>query len=115
VLWTLKEYATEECRPLLQAAFAQPTSDEVGKVRADWGKTKEDRVIAAWGLGKMGDKAAISFLVQMLDDPDVRHSHGFSPGVSLRAAQALSDIFGWDFVWHRDSMERVRCRVQERS
>lgn len=57
LVWALKDYATEECRPYLEEWFRERYS-------------KSDRVIAAWGLGKLGDKTAIAYLIHMLDDPD---------------------------------------------
>ena len=44
LVWTLKEYACEECREYLSRVFERPAEDE-GDL--------EDRVIAAWGLGKL--------------------------------------------------------------
>ncbi len=98
ILWALKEFAEESCRPFLVATFHNAASE------------KEHRVIAAWGLAKLGDRTAIEYLVQMLDDPDIHHNRGFAPGVSLRAAQALCDVHGWPFEWHKDWVEKTRER-----
>jgi hypothetical protein len=37
------------------------------------------RVLAAWGLGKLGDEGAIQYLAKMLDDPEVRTPMSFDP------------------------------------
>jgi HEAT repeat protein len=82
--WALKDYSTEECRPYLKKWFENEESQST-------------RVIAAWGLGKLGHKKAIAFLIRMLDDPDVKGPNFSNPGQSLRAAQALCDIHDWPF------------------
>jgi len=62
---------------------------------------KQERVIAAWGLGKLGDKEAIAYLGNVLYDPE-KHGRKLSyghwvtywdPGEALGAAQALVDLF----------------------
>ena len=67
-------------------------------------------MIAAWGLGKLGDDAAIRYLAEMLDDPDVRTPTLFLPGESFRAAQALCDIHGLPFRWDRSWVAKTRNR-----
>ena len=50
-----------------------------------------DRIAAAWGLARQNQQEAISYLVHKLDELD-------EDGPTLearRAAQALSDVFGW--------------------
>jgi len=96
LLWALKDFAKESCRPFLAEAFENAGSD------------KEDRVVAAWGLAKLGDRAAAEYLAEMLEDPDVYHERGFEPGVSIRAAQALCSVYDWPFKWHKDSVEKTR-------
>ena len=101
--WALKDYATEECRPYLKRWFE------------DSGQDKETRVIAGWGLGKLGDKQAIGYLVAMLNDPD-RKGEGFSaPGESLRAAQALCDIHEWPFRWDKSYVAKTAARVRRQA
>lgn len=51
-----------------------------------------DRVRAAWGLGRQNHQQAIAYLVEKLDDDQIDSESG-------RAAQALSDLFGWEFEW----------------
>lgn len=97
--WALKGYATEECRPYLNRWFAGSGSD------------KQTRVIAAWGLGKLGDKQAMRYLIEMLDDPDRKGENFFAPGESLRAAQALSDIHDWPFEWDKSYVVKTAANV----
>jgi HEAT repeat protein len=99
--WALKDYATEECRPHLKRWFE------------DGGKDKQARVIAAWGLGKLGDKRSLAYLVQMLDDPDRRGENFYAPGDSIRAAQALCDIYAWTFEWNKSYVAKTAARVKE--
>lgn len=100
LVWALKDYATEECRPYLEAWFKNHDSES-------------DRVIAAWGLGKLGDKTAIAYLVRMLDDPDEYGPTYSDPGQSLRAAQALCDIYQWPFEWDKSYVAKTAARVSE--
>jgi hypothetical protein len=96
----LKDYATEECRPYLRKWFE------------DGNESKSTHVIAAWGLGKLGDKEAIAYLIRMLDDPNLRGPNFSEPGQSIRAAQALSDIYDWPFEWHESSVGTTKERAQ---
>lgn len=96
---TLTDYATEDCRPYLYK----------------WFKTEEDkstRVMAAWGLGKLGEQEAIAYLISMLDDPDREGPTFFEPGESLRAAQALCDIYQWPFEWNKTFVAKTMARVR---
>jgi HEAT repeat protein len=99
-LWALKDYPHPRFRPALERFF-----------RA--GRPKEERVLAAWGLGKLGDPEALRYLVAMLDDPEVETPTSFDPGYSLRAAQALCDIHGWPFRWDRRWVARTKRRWQQ--
>src|SRR5262249_17261290 len=96
-LWTFKDFPHPLCRPALERFF-----------QAD--RPKEVRVLAAWGLGKLGHEEAVRYLAAMLDDPEVRTPTSFDPGESLRAAQALCDIRGWPFLWDRDGVARTKRR-----
>ena len=96
----LTDYATEECRPYLKQWFKDDES-------------KSTRVIAAWGLGKLGDKEAIAYLIRMLDDPDRKGPTFFEPGESIRAAQALCDIYEWPFEWEKSYVAKTVARVKE--
>lgn len=94
----LSSYATEECRPHLKKWFDDTSLD------------KSTRIFAAWGLSKLGDQSAINYLIEMLDDPDEHGETFFTPGGSLRAAQAVCNIFGWPFEWHKSSVARTKER-----
>lgn len=98
LIWALKNYSTPECQPALQRVFGDASD-------------KEARVVAAWGLARLGDQAAYAFLKEMLYDPDQRGPNYFTPGVSLRAAQALCDVNGWPFEWNTAWVEKTRQRV----
>jgi hypothetical protein len=95
--WSLvvaaKEYGRPEFKRYLLRVFEDP------------GTKTTHRLIASWGLAKLGDKAASDYLACMLDDPVSR--------TALRAAQAISDINGWDFEWHADSVALVKRRRSE--
>lgn len=95
----LQSYATEECRPSLKKWFDDASLD------------KSTRIFAARGLGKLGDQAAMDYLIGMLDDPDERGENYSRPGQSLRAAQALCDIRGWPFEWDKSSVAKTKERV----
>jgi HEAT repeat protein len=78
LLWAAKDFPHPRFRPALERFFREGT--------------KEQRIIAAWGLGKMGDEEAICYLGEMLDDPDKETPTSYIHGESMRAAQALCDI-----------------------
>ena len=105
LIWRLAvaftSYATEECRPYLQRWFD------------DAAQKKSTRVIAAWGLGKLGDANAIAYLIAMLHDTDIRTTNSFEPGESIRAAQAVCDIHGWPFEWDRSYVGKTIALVEE--
>lgn len=95
----LASYATEECRPRLRKWFD------------DSSLKKSTKIFAAWGLGKLGDQVAIDYLIGMLDDPDEHGVTYFRLGESLRAAQAVCDIRGWEFEWHVSTVEKTKNRL----
>jgi hypothetical protein len=97
LLWALKDYGHPLCRPALERVFRD-------------GPATEERVIASWGLGKLGDDGAIRYLADLMDDPDISTPTSFAPGQSLRAAQALCDIHGWPFEWDRSWVTRTKRR-----
>jgi HEAT repeat protein len=97
----LKSYATEECRPYLQRWFE------------DTAQEKSTRVVAAWGLGKLGDQKAIEYVIAMLHDPDIHTPNSFEPGVSIRAAQAVCDINGWPFEWNKAYVAKTIAKVEK--
>jgi HEAT repeat protein len=74
------------------------------------------RTFALWGLAKLGSEQAIAALVVLLDDPDVSTRDGFTPGQSMRAAQALADVYRVDFNWGDEKeIEKIRNHVQKKS
>ena len=83
----LTRYGAPEARTFLKRRFNDPELD------------KFCRVHAAWGLGKLGDKEAMSYLAEMLYDPTVKNATGIYPGESLTVASAICDIKGWHFEW----------------
>jgi HEAT repeat protein len=99
--YMLTNYATEDCRPYLQKWFEDETLD------------KSTRVISAWGMGKLGDRRAIEYLIQMLDDPDRQGPNFFEPGESIRAAKALCDIHNWPFNWHKSYVAKTLAKVKK--
>lgn len=100
LLWALKDYGHPRCRPALRRLYREA-------------RHKGDRVIAAWGLTKLGDEQAIQYLVEMLDDPDTETPTSYDPGESIRAAQALCDIHGWPFEWDRSWVAKTKRRWEQ--
>ena len=98
--WALKDFATEDCRPYLR------------KWLDDAGQPKNERVVAAWGLGKLGDDRAIAYLIEMLREPVRRGEGFFEPVETLRATQALCDILGWPFEWNTAYMAEARAKIK---
>jgi len=128
VLWALKDYGHEDCRAVLVDVFRNPRGGETGRLPPEpeaglavesrplsaWRRTwesevaLENRLLAAWGLGKLGDPKAIEYLGQLLEGAGPGIDPDLALGQSLRAAQALCDLFGWPFQWHRDWVEKTR-------
>lgn len=94
LLWAFRRFGAEGARSFLRRWL----DDE----RADVG----DRVVAAWGLGTLGDERARCFLVEILYE-----EYGHKQPI-IRAAQALSDLYGWPFYWGRDAIDQARARVE---
>jgi hypothetical protein len=72
------------------------------------------RTFAMWGLAALGYDCAIGALVGLLDDLDVTtHTPTgttWTPGQSMRAAQALADVFELPFEWGDDaSFDTIRA------
>jgi len=101
--WAFKNYAKDEGRPFLQKVFNDKQSG------------KSEKVVAAWGLVKIGERSYYDYLLKMLYDPDIETSTSYSPGESIRAAQAICDINNWDFVWNKDFVDVVRGRLRNGS
>lgn len=95
ILFHLRRHATERARAYFEAVFAA----ELPEPPVPFDHRKEERVLAAWALMKLGpDDEAHAFLVSMLEDPpqDVYDAIGdvkaTDPGVAARAKQALVDL-----------------------
>ena len=83
---TLRNYGLAEGRPFLLRVFKDAKVDE------------GIRVIAAWGLAKLGNQQAYKYLKKLVYDSDQE----------LRAAQAICDIKEWRFEWNRDYVKTTR-------
>ncbi|MFO0740074.1 MAG: hypothetical protein U0270_29515 [Labilithrix sp.] len=95
ILFHLRKHASERAREYFEAVFAA----ELPESLPPFDNRKEERVLAAWGLMKLGpDDEAHAFLTSMLEDRplDVHDAIGevkaTDPGVSQRARQALIDL-----------------------
>lgn len=69
------------------------------------------KIMSAWGLAKLGERRAYEYLVSMLDDPEIITANSYDPGHSIRAAQAIADINGWEFEWDRDSVAAIKSQL----
>lgn len=101
------------------AGYGQPAARSFfEKIFQDSTRNRTDLVFAAWGLAKLGDRQAHAYLVTMLDDPpSTTHEDGVTvqdPGVSLRAAEALCEVHGWDCNTPPIDIENLVPRVKER-
>jgi hypothetical protein len=68
-----------------------------------------ERTFALWGLAALGYAEPIAALMKLLDDPDISTASSFTPGQSMRAAQALADVVGIPFEWGDDAeVEKTR-------
>lgn len=102
ILCAARNYARIEFKEYLLSVFE--TDDK-----------KSDTVMAAWGLAKVGSSKAYDYLISMLDDPErvikTETTTTFDPGESIRAAQAISEINGWEFEWGATSVESVKRKL----
>ena len=103
LVWALKNFGRAEAKPFLKKVFDDKQTET------------SDKVVAAWGLVKIGETKYYHYLVKMLDDPDIETPTSYSPGQSLRAAQAICDIHHWDFVWSADHVPVVKERLKNAS
>lgn len=96
LLWALRSFRLADSRPLYENAFK--TSRDL-----------DDKIVAAWGLGNLGDAEARDFLVETL------RTEARARGVrALRAAQALCDVLGWPFEWHMRYVKETLRRLEDR-
>ena len=102
ILCAAKNYARVEFEDYLLSVF-----------QSDCKKT--DKIMAAWGLAKLGSAEAYNYLISMLDDPEnvikSATTTTYDPGESIRAAQAISDVNGWEFEWGASSVVAVKKRL----
>ncbi len=102
ILCAARNYARIEFKDYLVAVFE--TDDK-----------KSNKIIAAWGLAKLGSAKGYDYLISMLDDPErvitTDTTTTYDPGEAIRAAQAISDINGWEFEWNTSSVDMVRKRL----
>ena len=85
---SLSRYDSPSVKPQLERAFRTHPEDR-------------HRVCAARGLGQQKNKEAIRYLVSKLDEPDIDSE-------SRRAAQALSEIYGWDIEWSPKAQQEAK-------
>lgn len=100
LIQSLGNFRSQRARPFLQRVFESPSD-------------QRDLVFAAWGLARLGDESAIRCLVELLDDPDEQGDSYFHPGESLRAAQALCDVYEWPFDWDKSYVQKTKDRVRD--
>jgi HEAT repeat protein len=91
---TLAVYATNACRPHLLRWFGDESQPHAVRLQA------------AWGLGKLGDRHAIDYLVDGLVE-------GGEAVDRFRCAQALSEINGWDWTWDLEHVAITAERVHK--
>ena len=94
LIQALAKYDSPLVAPPLQRVF-DSHSDE------------RDRVFAAWGLARQDHREAVDYLVAKLDEPD-------SSSESRRAAQALSDLYGWELEWTPETPQQAKELWQSR-
>lgn len=77
---------------------------------------KSNKIMAAWGLAKLGSTEAYDYLISMLDDPrtviKTATTTSHDPGESIRAAQAISDVNGWQFEWDASAVDEIKNRLE---
>jgi hypothetical protein len=103
LIWALKNYARPEGKPFLEKVFNDKQAET------------SEKVVAAWALVKTGDNKYYDYLLKMLDDPDIETPTSYTPGQSMRAAQAICDINNWDFIWNKDYVPVVKERLKNAS
>ena len=103
VLCAGTNYARNEFDAYMQAVFDSRNAK------------KTHKIMAAWGLAKLGHENAYRYLVSMLDDPETtiktESTITYDPGEATRAAQAICDIHGWDFEWNKAFVDVVKDRL----
>lgn len=107
----LRPYRSRDAVPYFQSILNDERED------IPFNSHKEHRVYAAWGLMSVSKsyRRALRFLVVMLDDPlrevEWEGGGGRDPGVSNRAAQALSDLYSLKYDWGRTRPPRLKQQL----
>ena len=107
----LRLYRSRDAVPYFQSIFKDERED------VPFNSHKEHRVLAAWAVLSVSKsyRRALRFLVAMLNDPDreVRWEGGggSDPGVSNRAAQALSDLYALEYDWGTTPPARIKQQL----
>ncbi|NLX21930.1 MAG: HEAT repeat domain-containing protein [Phycisphaerae bacterium] len=117
----LLDYGRSEGYPYLRRAFEKPvpppppwytkhisTTQQEYEEESRWSGRKITKLFAAWGLAKLGDPEGIAHLGEMLYDPDHQVGQSYLPGQSLRAAQAMADVFNLPFEWNTSHVPAIR-------
>lgn len=113
LLWALREFR----EPAAEAYFRANMMPRE-EFNRPFDRRKEHAILAAWALLKIGpDDEASRLLIRMLDDPPTKYSWpgggGSDGGVSLRAAQALCDIYALRFNWSTKYLPRIRQSLRD--
>ena len=99
ILCAATNFARSEFQDYLAQVFYNETAEPASKV------------MAAWGLAKLRQTQVYEYLVEMLDDPDISTPTSYTPGHSIRAAQAIADINGWDFEWDKSFVALIKSKI----
>jgi hypothetical protein len=114
LLFHLRKHQAEGSRSYFEAIFAEEIPDPA----PPFDGRKELKLLAAWGLLKLGPAPkAHAFLVEMLDDTRVVHVRegqivGVEPGLSERAGQALADVHHLAFRWGKGDVPKIRAHLR---
>ena len=117
ILFNLRKHEDKRARAYFKAVFDLPIPDPA----PPFDGSKELKVLAAWGLLKLGSAAkAEAFLVAMLDDVRIVHIRegqitGVEPGISERAGQALADVHRLAFRWGKGDVPKIKAQLRRRS
>lgn len=98
LLRSLKEYATAECRPYLRKAFDAQSRKRSETISIGGTVTSYDKIVAAWGLAKLGDSDALRHLIEIVvGGADTPLLTRFQIYAAVHAARALCDVKQWPF------------------
>jgi len=94
VATALKGYGVEAARPFFNSIFHRPDASQ------------DIRTMAAWGLARLGDPQARSYLLSTLLAIDVRDD------AMWPVVEAVADLEGWEYKRNRRSVEQVVAKVK---